>query len=452
MHYNWLKIGWIVGKHWLAFAFPFLLFLVIPFGFTSSAIASLSAASPCYTMCAILTSPENPKLCESEEVGCRGCGGIHAECAPPPKAGTPASPTAASKDNAPQPAKAPPPASPANEATSLTAAGDTANSGLIKTTQEKANVDDALAFLEAAKQKNLAAAQQALRDRAGGSTGASNADILHDAAIVNRAVSLYDQDKPISKQDVSQAVFPEVREDLGYVLNAQTFSDKLEKKEIQLEDQISGLTKMASTAFQRSQGLDSLKSDNGAAQLVSNRAGSERATSTIATAPADSQIENGGAGEKGTEGKSVAELERALAQMKGVKNSPLRDRLRKKLLAARAAEDAKNAALKSANNGDLFEGKLTAAGAGTDSAQGAGASLAAQAVSSALHSSSEQERFSLAGPETDAAVQRLMRNPSGTEVAASNDASVLSANSLSLFERVRAAHTHCLKQHCVQAN
>lgn len=269
---------------------------------------------------------------------------------------------------------------------------------------------------------------------------------------MNRAVSLYDQDKPISKQDVSQAVFPEVREDLGYVLNAQTFSDKLEKKEIQLEDQISGLTKMASTAFQRSQGLDSLKSDNGAAQLVSNRAGSERATSTIATAPADSQIENGGAGEKGTEGKSVAELERALAQMKGVKNSPLRDRLRKKLLAARAAEDAKNAALKSANNGDLFEGKLTAAGAGTDSAQGAGASLAAQAVSSALHSSSEQERFSLAGPETDAAVQRLMRNPSGTEVAASNDASVLSANSLSLFERVRAAHTHCLKQHCVQAN
>ena len=59
-------------------------------------------------------------------------------------------------------------------------------------------------------------------------------------------------------------------------------------------------------------------------------------------------------------------------------------------------------------------------------------------------------RFTLAGPENDAAVQQML---GGRESSASvNESGLLTADSPSLFERVKEAHRVCVQHHCVGLN
>ena len=345
--------------------------------------------------------------------------------------------------------------------------------------RQRAIVEQTMIATEEVKRQSLEAAQQALRDRAQAALRASQqaasrqptlasaptpdeAAVIHDAPIVNRAISQYEKDRPISTQDAAKAYIPEVRENLETVAQAQKLNERLEKRDNHLSEQIAGLMNLSTLALQRGQSMDSAsKNDN---PLLHSGAGSlaERTPSSIAIA--SSKFDQGTHGKtpgendahEGAENKNADKVALLLKQMKGLKDSPLRDRLRKRLAesrTAKAAEDGKSAApLGPPESTDPFSGKLSSnvtSSSSADQAKDNSNSLAAQAVDSALRSSAD--RFDLAGPETDAAVRKILGDGS-EEAALNSDMSIQGMNSLSMFERVRVAHNRCLKQHCVQTN
>jgi hypothetical protein len=320
-----------------------------------------------------------------------------------------------------------------------------------------------MANVESYQLRMLKEAQRTLRDRATAltSSGPSNspeqAAVIHDAGVIDKLSTKFQNEKPITLAEADSARIPEIREKLEDVYLTQRYGEKLATDRNKLSEAIDSLSAVSALAMQKADGMTSAAgNDSGpirsSGKAVATKASSQIAIAKDATSP-DSN-ESAHAASNPDEKTNPTKMLQAVASMKPVSSPSLRDRMKKKLAQARAAEDAKLATLQSAGGKDIFEGGLSkdGAAAANDPTKGAGASLAAQAVTSALLSSSaEQQRFTLAGAETDAAVQKLMRNPSGTELA-SNDASVLAANSLSLFERVRVAHAHCLKQRCVQAN
>jgi hypothetical protein len=318
------------------------------------------------------------------------------------------------------------------------------------------------------EQRRLQEAQRTLREKAAaiasssGNSDSGQSAIIHDAGVIDKVASKFQAEKPITKADADSAQIPEIRDQLKDLVLTQSYGEKLTKDRAKLSDTINSLVAISALAKDKVENLGTAPRD-GRGRIASAIDGTGiQSSSKIANFKNESSSDGDlgqreaptPTGEDSTGSTEISKMLKAVAGMKSVDGPSLRDRLRKKMALARAAEDAKLAALKSGGGKDIFEGGLSKEGAAAanDPTRGAGSSLAAQAVSSALRSSSsEQERFTLAGAETDAAVQKLMRVPSGTELAAS-DASVLAANTLSLFERVRVAHAHCLKQHCVQAN
>jgi len=314
-----------------------------------------------------------------------------------------------------------------------------------------------LKYIQAAQNSVTAASQKTQN------SPSDQAAILHDMNIVNRAAFNFQNDKPISKSEADSALIPDVRDSLQKVYRAQSLDQYLAAKQKQLTSDIEALLAVSATALERAQGLATATGNN-SGPLQASSPPASRTPSSIAVASHDAQLGSPDpsaaaktAGDSSASAAATAgadKVAQALASMKPVQGNAVRERLRKKLLATRAAEAAKEAALKAGASSDPFAGKLTIPGAAseTDSPTGDTASLAAQAVSSALQSSAaaEQQRFSLAGPETDAAVRKLMRDPA--QEMASADASLQGENSPSLFDRVRSAHKHCLQQKCVQSN
>ena len=331
---------------------------------------------------------------------------------------------------------------------------------------KRAQLEKTMINVEKIRQQSLIDAQQQIRvhaqaalkkSGASGSISREQSAVIHDAAVVDNVATKYQNEKPITLSDANEAVFPEVRADLQDVYYSQRFEEKLSADRSRLIDTISSLLNLKFQALDRAQGMESATGNN--LGLLRNKISASGLKQGSNLAEANSQVETVSANSDGPtaiqteDSEGANKMLLAVANMKSISVPTLRDRMKRKLALARTAEEARIAELSSASGKNIFEGGLSAAAtSASDSNKGAGSSLAAQAVSSALLSSStEQQRFTLAGAETDAAVQKLMRNPSGTELA-SNDASVQAADSLSLFERVRAAHSHCLKQHCVQAN
>ncbi len=214
---------------------------------------------------------------------------------------------------------------------------------------------------------------------------------------------------------------------------------------------------MATVALKRDNAMNSVPSDN--SEAVKGMMGGKAGRAPASGGPESSKLVDGssalGADKsgQGITAEQAKQLAEALSKMKGPKASALREKLRRQLAGLEGGNNGKPGA----EGTEAFDGKLTGTGLGaTDKGSSAISEpgLAAQAVSSALHAPENSgstsgtnngaNAFSLAGPETDAAVKQLQAN-------AANDSSIAEQDSPTLFERVHVAHTKCVRKQCVAA-
>ncbi|MGZ3655165.1 MAG: hypothetical protein ACXVB9_08575 [Bdellovibrionota bacterium] len=307
---------------------------------------------------------------------------------------------------------------------------------------------------EAARRKALENALLASKDSTA-SSPTPNSVIKHDIPIIKTAIDDYENEKPFTYAEADKALIPEVRKNLRDVASAQRLNTNIEKKESALADQLAALLNLGALALQKGQSMESVPTDGSA--MVKNPATFQQTKSASNIAVSDFADESTGAKAKAhaatdpntADSKQIAQM---LSEMKGLKNSPLREKLRKRLAAALAEENRKNSALASPTGKDQFSGSLSSEiSKATPAAElkNDGSNLAAQVVGSALKESASH--FSMNDAETDAAVRQLLKDP-GRNPASAADTSILAMDSLSLFARVKIAHEKCERQHCVQAN
>jgi hypothetical protein len=356
----------------------------------------------------------------------------------------------------------------ATAVTSEKAAVDQSNGGVVKAIDTKEKINSNRVFADQIANEEIAAAQRKVqaeaeaqaRARAQAQTQSNSSasqlrplpDVLRDGQLVQQFSDRYENGKPVTKQEAALALDPDIRRDLMTVAESQEIQKKLEREDKRLDETIKALTGMAALAAQRASSLDSVKS--GDPSLLKNPDAAKGKSSSNLTASNaklgdDVDGKNKKVGEDG-KGEVSAEDAKKLAELialgKAPKGSRLREKLRQRMEQARlAAQEQKKAGTEAVGAADHFGGKLSSeiSAAGAEDKNGKAPTMGAQVVDEMLKSPGD--RFSLAGPETDAKVKQAVGEVE-RDLATANDPSIQGADSLSLFVRVKAAHKNYLKQ------
>ncbi len=258
-----------------------------------------------------------------------------------------------------------------------------------------------------------------------------------DRQIVKTADDLLKNKNSIPEELAEMANDKVIHDNLLLVSLSQGTQKDFAKESSRLAAQIAELARLASIAATRGTNMGSIKEAN--QKLASNTNAPEE--DSLVTEQQIAEL----AKEEGKDPKKLTEKARAAIIAK------LKDRIRKKMADA-AKKEAQEAAAKKAEAlaaaNKQFDGKLGAEladnGEGAQNTKDAGVG----AVDAMLKAASQ---FSLAGAETDASVRQIMSDAE-RQLASNEDRSIQSAESPTLFERVKAAHKSCVSHGCVRTN
>jgi hypothetical protein len=306
--------------------------------------------------------------------------------------------------------------------------------------------------LQAARQALLTQTQQ-IASQPNGSSGGNAGKVLSDSQLVQEAMQSYDNGQQFSLDEANKAQNPEVRDDLTTLANVQKFQSNLDKDEQQTSNALAQVVSMAATALQRNSNIQSMPTGDSNAATSQNFGGNRSPAS--ASGPETANLAGDPSGPSGTtisdktatesaNAQQIKQLVDALSKLKGPRSTALRERLMAQLANLRKADAKKGDAAAGGDSAEAFSGKLSrekleaSKEDGTSEPSGG----AAQVVSSALELSKAPPPFTLSGPDTDAAVKKLLGGE-GT------DGSIADRDSPSLFERVHKSISSCLRRECV---
>lgn len=265
---------------------------------------------------------------------------------------------------------------------------------------------------------------------------ADRAKWKNDKALVDEAKKAASRNEPFSAEKASRAYLPAIRGELNQFSRARKLESNSNNNLGAIALALAQLAQMKKNGQANAEALDqsriqpmpiissfSAEKKKPQGLLSPEFRGEEKSGSDLAPGNAGSKAEAGGEnGAEADSGKTQAQ-----SPNRESLKAKLRELLRKKMAAEGLSEMPEE-----------FWGELD-----LSSDPAPGDATTDQAVAMAA----EEEIFRLAGQETDSEIRRL-RNELQDELARSEG--VLAAESLSLFERVKAAHLACAARQCVR--
>lgn len=266
--------------------------------------------------------------------------------------------------------------------------------------------------------------------------------IQNDKQIYQTVDDLYKNKKKVSRDLVELAEDPKIRKNLMLVSVAQEYRKELVAESTRLAAQLAELSRIAMLAGNRGTAMGSIPESNTKILPNSNSVEVAILANAEVASEEDPQISEM---ESKLKDPKLSEKDKKLLQAK------LKDRLRKKL-AERAKKDAAKKAEALTAAGNHFNGKLGAESVDPENKIGSAISEAGVgAVDAVLKTAHAETPFGMSGAETDASVRQIVSDAE-REFASAGDGSVLTAETASLFERIRTAHRKCVSRECVRLN